>query len=226
MQLVREYVQLELLRRLSSSMLKRHICFKGGTAFHLIYNMDRYSEDLDFSLSSEISAQEVMNELKSLFKNEDITDSAIKRKTVLLEIRQAFTPQNFRVKLEINTDNIVPTVLKNLFSLYMPHSFNLQVMRADYLVAQKIRALLQRNMGRDIYDLWFILRTRLSIDFELVGQLVNLPTEHVREAVIKKVGSWKEKNIANDLNPFIDMSRREWIKTSLKSETLELLMTI
>jgi len=221
MQLAREFVQLEFLKRIAASSLKECLSFKGGTAMHLVYNLDRYSEDLDFSLSSEVSSRTILSRLKKILSGEDITDAAIKRRTVLVEVRQPFRPQNFRVKFEVNTNNVVPSELKSLFSEYRPESFNLQIMRQDYLVAQKTRAFIERDMARDLYDLWFILRTRMSIDFSLLAGWLGVDNDSVKRQIEEKIKSWSPKEIVNDLNPFIKSSRRAWIKASLKQEVLE-----
>lgn len=224
--LARECVQLEVLHKLSSSDLRRVLCFKGGTALHMIFNMDRYSEDLDFSLSANFPAEKILSLIKELLKDEDVTDFAIKRKTVLVEMRQSFKPYNFRVKLEINTDNIVPAELKTLYSEFEPASFNLQIMRTDHLIAQKIRAFVQRKKGRDLYDLWFILRTKLPIDIQLVSKLTDMPSNKVYEEIEKRVSDISEKQLASDLNPFINPTRRAWAKKDLKNEVVRLLLAL
>lgn len=221
--LAREFVQLEVLRRLSDSNLRRKLCFKGGTALHLVYNMDRYSEDLDFSLSETSDPKKILEDITDILSDEDIVDAEIKRKTVLFEIRQQFSPQNFRVKIEVNTEDIVPAELKVLYAEMVPASFNLQVMKTDYLVAQKIRALLQRGKGRDVYDLWFILRTKLPIDVSLVSKLTGIAQKDVLGQMEKTIDNLGDKQIALDLNQFVDISRRSWVKDSLRKDTLQLL---
>lgn len=219
----REFIQLEVLRRLSNSNLRAALCFKGGTALHLIFNMDRYSEDLDFSVIGSVTAAQILHTVEEIFEGEDITDSIIKRKTVLVEMRQSFSPQNFRVKLEINTDDIVPAELKTLYSEYAPASFNLQIMRTDYLIAQKIRALIQRGKGRDFYDLWFILKTKLPIESALVAELTGIAKADIFNELEKAIEKSGEKKIAADLNAFVKPALRPWIRSGLKGDIIQLL---
>lgn len=219
----REFVQLEILRRLSESPLKRILCFKGGTALHLVFSMDRYSEDLDFSLTTPDDPKEILSSALQVLKGEEITDKAVKRKTVLIEIRQSFLPQNFRVKLEINTDDIVPGELKVLYSEYVPASFTLQIMRTDYLIAQKIRAFLERGKGRDFYDLWFILKTKLKIDGDLLSQLTQIPRKDLPAVLEERSSKFIEKQLVADLNPFVRVPLRGWIREGLKEDVLLLL---
>ena len=224
--LAREFVQLEILRRFSASELRRIACFKGGTALHLVFNMERYSEDLDFSLTFPFSAQRILSMTKDILKTEDITDAVVKRNTVLVEMRQFFRPQNFRVKLEINTDDIVPAELKTMYSEYVPASFDLQIMRTDYLVAQKIRALLERKKGRDLYDFWFILRTKLPLEVPLISELTGLPQLEVIPRLEKHIVRLSEKQITSDLNPFVKPPLRKWIRDGLKKDVIQLLRSL
>lgn len=224
--LAREFVQLEVLRRLSESPSRRTLCFKGGTALHLVFHMDRYSEGLDFSLTTPADPKKILSSVLQVLQGEEITDSAIKRKTVLVEMRQPFIPQNFRVKLEINTDNIVPAELRVLYSEYVPASFTLQIMRTDHLIAQKVRAFLERGKGRDLYDLWFILKTKLHIDLKLLSQLTPIPENNVLAVMESRIAKFSEKQLVSDLNPFVKTSLRKWIGKGLKEETLQLIKSL
>jgi predicted nucleotidyltransferase component of viral defense system len=218
----RECLQLDMLRRISASDLRKTICFKGGTALHLVYHMERYSEDLDFSLVAPAEADAIVDVLRRVFHDEEVTDVATKRKTIVFEVRQQFRPQNFRVKLEINMDDQTPAALKTLYSPFDPASFSLQIMRSDYLVAQKIRALLQRGKGRDLYDLWFILRTHMPIDYALAASLVAMAPSELPQSIEEAIGGFQVKQLAADLNPFVHTSMRKWVSAGLREEALQL----
>jgi predicted nucleotidyltransferase component of viral defense system len=224
--LAREFVQLEILRRISDSELRRVLCFKGGTALHLVFNLDRYSEDLDFSITVKFPPEKILSMLKQILTHEEITDYKIKHKTVIVEIRQRFHPQNFRVKLEINIDDIAPSELKTIFSEYIPASFTLQIMRSDYLVAQKIRALLSRQKGRDLYDLWFILRIKLPIVTSIASGLTGISEKELLPHLEKQIESMNERKIYSDLSPFIISSQRDWARENLKKEAIQLLKAL
>lgn len=224
--LAREYTQLEFLRRISTSPLKQILCFKGGTALHLIFNMERYSEDLDFSLTKTHPPKSVLDLLQKTLSGEEITDAVVKRKTVLVEVREPFSPHTFRIKFEVNTDDVAPGELKTLYSEYAPASFNLQIMRTDYLVAQKIRALMQRDKARDLYDLWFILRTKLPINVRLVAKLLDIHTNNVIDLIEQRITRYSSHQIAMDLSPFVKSSQRSWIKSSLRKDVEQLVRSL
>ena len=47
---LREYLQLLILKILDEKGYFRHMAFVGGTALRILYDLKRFSEDLDFSL--------------------------------------------------------------------------------------------------------------------------------------------------------------------------------
>jgi predicted nucleotidyltransferase component of viral defense system len=64
----RDYCLAWFLFGLSQSAFKEKLIFKGGTALRRCHFEDyRFSEDLDFSLTSEISQDEVLKEFLDIF---------------------------------------------------------------------------------------------------------------------------------------------------------------
>ena len=53
-QVIREYWEIIILKGLYDSPFGRKLIFKGGTALRLAYGSPRFSEDLDFSLTSDL----------------------------------------------------------------------------------------------------------------------------------------------------------------------------
>ncbi|MCL4871675.1 MAG: nucleotidyl transferase AbiEii/AbiGii toxin family protein, partial [Anaerolineae bacterium] len=48
--LVREYLQMRILQSLQNAGAMIPLAFHGGTALRILYQLPRYSEDLDFAL--------------------------------------------------------------------------------------------------------------------------------------------------------------------------------
>lgn len=220
--MAREFVQLELLRRLSASDLRTLLAFKGGTALHLLYRTERFSEDLDFSLTQPHDDKVVAKQLDKLLEGETIMTRIIKRRTVLFEMRQPFASTSFRVKVEINVNEIAPAELRPLSIPAIPVTFTIPLMRPDWLCAQKVRAFLQRTKPRDLYDLWFILQTKLPLDMTLVAKLTQISPADIPHLVEKKIDTITERSVITDLNPFLPPERRTWSRRQLKSDTLTL----
>ncbi len=67
------------------------------------------------------------------------------------------------------------------------------------IISEKIRALLQRNRPRDIYDIWFLSNTFSFSQYQFINELLNIKA--------------KNKNIEiADLNSFINEDKGKKIK--------------
>ncbi len=180
----REMVQSIILAGLSRSDFFEYAAFFGGTALRILYDMPRFSEDLDFSLIKPnpdftlakyfdfIKAECAMYDLNvSLTIKEKVNPNSIesaflKDKTIWADLtvipnnRNGIEPE-LRIKFEIEKDqkSAVETEQKLLLR---PFSFYVSTYTPAYLFAGKMHAVLFRQWknrikGRDWYDYeWFI----------------------------------------------------------------------
>ena len=183
---LREIVQEITLLGLWRGKFFEHAAFYGGTALRILYQLDRFSEDLDFTalnktngnildsylhaVKSELEAYgfEVKVE-KKLKGAESTTDSAfVKADTELhmLAVGSSFHSQKgeiLKVKFEIDTDPAqgFTTEAKPFF---WPHVFSVLTCDLPSLFAGKLHATFCRKRvnnikGRDWYDfLWYVAR--------------------------------------------------------------------
>jgi len=174
-QVIREEVELIFLRGLFESGLSDKIIFKGGTALRLIYESPRFSEDLDFSVLGKIEPDEFKKAIMQIVNSDErfsVKDLASKYYTDIAQIRVKELWQDiaFPVKLEISkrimkengvsyTTNLAKSAVTNIS--VMVKAFTLEQMLKD-----KLRAIEERKMPRDIFDIWFICQ-RLNKPFTL-----------------------------------------------------------
>jgi len=178
--LLREYVQSQSLRSLHESEAFVNLAFVGGTALRFVYNLPRFSEDLDFALETEdgykpeawLKKPEAwLKKLKNDFTlaGFDVSVRWNDRSTVhkaWIKIGQllhdaglaAMREQKLSVKLEIDTRP--PAGACSERTLITRHAM-LSIRHYDLpsLMAGKIHALLTRkySKGRDWYDLlWYL----------------------------------------------------------------------
>ena len=169
---LREYLQACLLRSLHESEAFAGLSFVGGTALRFLYNLPRFSEDLDFSLESAVGYEPV----KWLEKAKrdlaaagfDIAMTWNDRKTVHVAwIRFAgllkaaglsgVPDQKLSIKLEVDTRP--PAGATTATDIVNRHRiFALRHHDLPSLMSGKVHALLVRAYpkGRDWYDaLWY-----------------------------------------------------------------------
>lgn len=168
---------LELLLFLIAQEGGNFFVFKGGTALYKFYSLNRFSEDLDFTLISGIKArpffQKIMQKLSRAGVSGRIKglDEYTRQINIRLEIRGPLFNGNPRT-LSVITCNLsrkekplYPAEQRKLFSNYpdLP-AFDVFIMPLQELLAEKICALMTREKARDIYDIWFLLHKGARIE--------------------------------------------------------------
>jgi predicted nucleotidyltransferase component of viral defense system len=172
--LVREYLQARILQSLQRAGAMQTLAFHGGTCLRFLYDLPRYSEDLDFALELRPEAYDFRAYLQQIAH--DFTAEAYDIDVKLNEkqvVHKAFVrfrgllyelglsghkDEVLAIKLEVDTNppsyaGLTTTPL----SRYVP--LNLHCHDSATLLAGKLSAILQRDYlkGRDIYDLWWYL---------------------------------------------------------------------
>ncbi|NYJ28685.1 nucleotidyl transferase AbiEii/AbiGii toxin family protein [Allomuricauda sp. ARW1Y1] len=191
---LREIMQEITLAGLSRTDFFENAAFYGGTALRIFYGLDRYSEDLDFSLlqpdsnfSIEPYFKAILDEFKSLGLNvsikekkktkESAIDSAfLKAETIWQEIvlediiKQTGVRSNRTLKIKIEVDRRPPLNFTTEEKLLLkPFSFYVKCFTGPSLFAGKVHALLFRKWknrvkGRDWYDLEWYIKKGISLD--------------------------------------------------------------
>lgn len=134
--------------------------FKGGTCLYKIYNLSRFSEDLDFSLLRKTEPEKIVLETADKI-NGEIKDIKKMKNSLLIKIgfNGILTDYN-TLRIDISLVNLVfKYEIKDYISPYIDiNPFSLRVLTSKEMIAEKIHAILARNRARDLYDLFFLLR--------------------------------------------------------------------
>lgn len=175
--LMREYLQAYILRIMYNRKVFQTCAFLGGTALRFLYDLPRFSEDLDFSLvrKEHYSFREIIETLKRelTLAGYNVSAAYDDQKTVHFALfkfedlmyETGISPhrsQKFSIKIEIDTNPPEGGVLKTyIVNKYFPISFLSYDLAS--LFAGKIAALLGRRYtkGRDFFDIgWYLSRWR------------------------------------------------------------------
>ena len=172
--MAREFLQARVLLALQDNGAFADWAFVGGTALRFLYRLPRYSEDLDFSLTTPGSDAEFERRMRSVQHDlsaeaYDVEVKARTRSTVALAhvkfrgllYEMGVSPHRdevFMVKVEIDTNPpagaVTETRVLRRFVMLNLHHYD----RAS-LLAGKLHAVLTRKYtkGRDLYDLaWYL----------------------------------------------------------------------
>ncbi|MBU0998674.1 nucleotidyl transferase AbiEii/AbiGii toxin family protein [Patescibacteria group bacterium] len=216
--IVREYYQLIFLKELYEEKYSEHIFFKGGTAIRLIFRGSRFSEDLDFTVEGKPENFNIFV-VKFFKKLEKLYDFSFKKRKTITGERYLLTTNSstgdykifinldfsFREKVLTPTRAIIKTSYPVIFTSFV------NCLSKEEILAEKIRAIMTRDKGRDIYDLWFLLSQNIPIRSGLIRKKLeyyNLKNFNIGQLVTKISTINKEKFIL-DVRPFVPVNERE-----------------
>lgn len=217
----REYLQLLFLKYFYQQKKSEKVYFKGGTALHFLFNSFRFSEDLDFtsSLNSKELNLLIQKALKDL--NKEAPNTIFRKEKNLRatfsgrlfqKIKEFKIPITCRLEFSLREKplNIASSFLETVFPIGpYPQISHLKI---EEIMAEKIRAVLTRVRGRDLFDLWFLMSKRVPIDWKLV----NLKMAYYKEKadlkkIIKAVEKISPEEIKSDLTKFLPITHRNLV---------------
>jgi len=211
---LKEIIQEIILLGLWRSKFYEKAVFYGGSALRILYKLDRFSEDLDFSLIApeknfdvnkylgavkselELWDFEVSTEKKNK-KSESTIDSAFIKANTLIHLLKIDvnlkTHKNavMKIKLEIDQDPATGFTSELKYHLH-PIPFSIKTMALPSLFAGKIHALLCRTRstnikGRDWYDLIWFVKNYIPCDlYYLKNKMVQTGHFNISEALTKE----------------------------------------
>jgi predicted nucleotidyltransferase component of viral defense system len=235
--ILKEYLQYQILDIIFSSPYANKLAFLGGTAIRITQNSTRFSEDLDFDNLSTVSRDDFKKISGFIHRRleldgykveiENITRGAFhcyikfpgllytaglsshQQEKILIQIDAE--PQNYKFNPE--------KFLLNKFGLFR----YINATPAPTLLAQKICAFFQRKRekGRDFFDISFLM-AKTEPDFKFLKLKLKIKSKAELIARLKeKAAAVNLKLLAKDVEPFLMepdqknriLQFREWLDT-------------
>jgi predicted nucleotidyltransferase component of viral defense system len=193
----RDVVFTYALNALVDNGVMAHLAFKGGTCLRKVVfgSSGRFSEDLDFTLSSEMQEDDVLMNLIEVFNRSHHgitfsldeyykTDDATSFGGDVLYHHDWNDRGHFRLQVSLREKPTLSVVARAMQQQsYFPQlEFKppkVLVMAPIEMIAEKVRASFQRAKVRDLYDLFRFATT--PFDGELLRRLVVLKLWQVRD---------------------------------------------
>jgi len=224
---LREYCQLLVLKILDDIGGFKNLAFVGGTALRILYDLKRFSEDLDFCLidKEEYGFGKLMEKLKhelALYNLETdirykdhktVASAFIKFNNILYQV--GMTPhkdQKLLIKFEVD-QNPPAGYSTNLTMVSKEFLTAINHFDLPSLYAGKLHAVLCRKYekGRDYYDLIWYLGRDISPNFKFLNNAIE-QTENVKSSInqknfhsvlLKKIEQTDFSRIKSDITPFL-----------------------
>lgn len=215
---LREYLQYLFLSVLYSQPASSRIYFKGGTAIHLIYHAPRFSEDLDFTVMlPQKEFTKAMNDAFTyLTKHERLTfkeRETITGKRYMMSANDlpGYPPTFINLDFSFREDVLQPE--KTVITSDFPIAFTGFVwhLSKEELYAEKIRAMMTRKKGRDLYDLWYLSTLGVHLDAAMVQKKLAYYQMKVdqSDAILSRCLDFPEADFVKDLRPFVPVPERD-----------------
>lgn len=184
----REFLQILSLKIMNEKKLFDQIAFLGGTSLRIIYDIKRFSEDLDFSLVKKegYDFNKIHQKLLKSFQlyglpfeakpsaERNVHSMMMKFTGLLKELGISPLPaQKFSIKLEIDANppegwKLTNTIVSKIFM------FNVIHYDLPSLYAGKLHACFYRTFtkGRDFYDFVWYLGKKIKPNFTLLNNAI------------------------------------------------------
>ena len=207
--------------------------FYGGSCLRIFHQLQRFSEDMDFSLlqpdvhfeldtyfepiTAEVKAlgREVVINKKEKKKQTNVESAFLKEDTAIYNL-QFRTEQTVKIKIEVDVNP--PTGFNCEHKLLLlPFSFMTRCYSLPDLYAGKMHALLFRNRkarvkGRDWYDFEWYVRNNIPLNFNhfcerthQFGSLedTELTKDFFKQLLKEKIAKTSIEMVKSDVRPFI-----------------------
>ena len=228
--LLKEALQAYVLDFVYNHPSYRRLNFYGGTCLHVIYGLNRLSEDLDFDNSPEIDLSSLADDLTAYYlrifgyKGTTVKTQAgangVFRVTLKFPVLNdlglsSYSNESLHLKVDVSHHKQV-AVLQSTPSFYFGRSFVPVHFSLETMMAGKMIACLERNFqrgtegafikGRDFYDLlWYMQKDirPLAEKLEKDGKQPYTVTSAMLE-LQEKIDAIKVTDLAVDLLPMFE----------------------
>ncbi|MBU1200894.1 MAG: nucleotidyl transferase AbiEii/AbiGii toxin family protein [Nanoarchaeota archaeon] len=161
----------------------KELVFKGGTALTKCFGFDRFSEDLDFNLMEEKDIKRLLGlGLDSFYITHELEEEKSGSSESITCRVQGPLYNGARTSLcKVSMDFslrekalLEPGIVE--IGLYIDEipSFRVVVMDREEILAEKIRAIYTRNKARDLYDVYYLIKTGVRPDVRLIDAKLSM----------------------------------------------------
>jgi hypothetical protein len=237
--ILKEFLQAYTLDFLYNHPLYRKLNFYGGTCLHVIFGLNRLSEDIDLDNSNGIDLSKLENDLLTFYRSNigyaDVTaktqigEWGVRRTTLKFPILYALgltshVNEPLHLKVEVSQHRQI-SIVRQTPVLLFGRSFVAAHFTLETMMAGKMLACLERNFqkgegaaikGRDFYDLlWFMQQKIIPLEEKLAKDgRQSYTVQFAMELLGEKIAEMKLSDLAEDLLPLFE--QRSFIEAWLE----------
>ncbi len=239
--LLKEVLQAYVLDFIYNHPRYRRLNFYEGTCLHVVYNLNRLSEDLDFDNSAQVDLSNLAEDLTALFRKSlgydpveiksQQGENGILRVTIKLPVLNELELSPHRnealhLKVEVSHHRQI-AILQNTPVFYLGRSFVPSHFSLETMMSGKMIACLERNFqrgregafikGRDYYDVLWFMQKGIQPQEEKLAEDGGKPytVESAMLALKEKISDISPSDLAVDLMPMFESRAfiESWLET-------------
>ncbi len=237
--ILKEFLQAYTLDFLYNHPVYRKLNFYGGTCLHVIFGLNRLSEDIDLDNSNGVDLSNLENDLLTFFRSNigyaDVTaktqigEWGVRRTTLKFPILYALgltshVNESLHLKVEVSQHKQISIIRKTPVLLF-GRSFVAAHFSLETMMAGKMLACLERNFqkgegatikGRDFYDLLWFMQQKIKPLEEKLAKDGRQPytVQSAMELLGERIAEMKLSDLAEDLLPLFE--QRSFIEAWLE----------
>ena len=218
--ILREYLQILILREMYKLPEAKRMCFTGGTYLRLIHQTKRFSEDLDFNTTrmTKNDFEKILKKIQTNLKREGFEirltfghwDNLLVAELIFPNIEKHYgivspytRKEGIVIKVEANQPRWTIKT-ETLMAAGFGYMFPVICGEKGALFADKIDALIKKNRARHLFDIMFMLSKNYPINTRILKTLgIKDPP---LSAILKRVERFSTaelKKLAEQLRPFL-----------------------
>lgn len=191
----KDYLQHIVLSRIYAK-IGNELIFKGGTSLQKCHSMNRFSEDLDFTVTGSLRDEKIeaaLSEVNHFYPSYYSKSKESSSLSYTMKIRGPLfhTPlsmQTLRLDISKRETVILPAINYNIIPIYRDlEPYMVKEMDLKEIFSEKIRALVTRKKARDLFDIYFLIKKKIDLDLNLVEEKMKFykRTYESKEAIEK-----------------------------------------
>ncbi len=222
---IHKKIMLDILSDMSSDpVLSINLGFKGGTACYFVYNLDRFSVDLDFDLLNKNKKDIITQRLKTILEKYGVIQVS---KGGFTKLKYSENLPSLKIDVsehfEINKFNTYE--IKDVVSGIPLKLLSKKDMFAHKLVALKDRYESKKSnkqiANRDLYDINFFFDNNWEFNSKIIKHRTKQDViDYFRELKNFIENKVDNKKILDGLGSLVNDKQREFIKNNLKDEVI------
>lgn len=194
---------MRVIQWLASERFLGLLVMGGGTMLRLCHELPRYSLDMDFWFFRQTEAAAFYESFSHAMKLDwDVTDARNKHYSILVEIRETKGAPTLKIEIRKEVADRGASEEKIAFSPHFPQQVLLRGFTLKHMLKNKVLALLDRGEIRDAFDMEFLLRKGVALEF----------ADEERQAVLERVRGFTKKDLDVKLGSVLPPELRQYYR--------------